>query len=65
MIIKIMKNDYYQASLRLDMIIKVMKNNMIIKVMKNNDYQASPRLNMIIKVRKKWLSSKSGTWHDN
>jgi len=53
MIIKIMKNDYYQASLRLDMIIKVMKNNMIIKVMKNNDYQASPRLNMIIKVRKK------------
>ena len=38
MIIKIMKNNDYQASLRLNMIIKVMK----------NDYQASPRLDMII-----------------
>jgi len=27
MIIKIMKNNYYQASSELDMIIKVMKNN--------------------------------------
>jgi len=36
-----MKNNYYQASPGLDMIIKVMK---------NNDYQASPGLDMIIKV---------------
>jgi len=44
-----MKNNYYQASLGLDMIIKVMKNDyqanlgldMIIKIMKNNYYQAS------------------------
>jgi len=43
MIIKIMKNNYYQASPRLDMIIKVMK---------NNDYQASPELNMIIQIWK-------------
>jgi len=56
MIIKVMKINYYQASLGLNMIIKIMKNkdnhvsprlDMIIKVMKN-DYQASPELNMII-----------------
>jgi len=38
-----MKINDYQASLRLDMIIKVMK---------NHDYQASPRLDMIINVMK-------------
>jgi len=37
-----MKNNYYQARLGLDMIIKVMK----------NDYQASLELDMIIKVMK-------------
>ena len=38
-----MKNNYYQASLGLDMIIKVMK---------KNDYQASPKLDMIIQIWK-------------
>jgi len=38
MIIKVMKINYYQANLGLDMIIKVDK----------NDYQASPGLDMII-----------------
>jgi len=42
MIIKVMKNNDYQTSLELDMIIKVMK----------NDYQASLRLDMIIKIMK-------------
>jgi len=36
-----MKNNYYQASPGLDMIIKVMK---------NNDYQASLGLEMIIQI---------------
>jgi len=43
-----MKNNDYQTSLRLDMIINVMKN-----ILKDFNYQASLRPNMIIKVMKK------------
>jgi len=37
MIIKVIKNNYYQASLGLNIIIKGMKKD------RNNDYQTSPR----------------------
>jgi len=58
MIIKVMKNNYYQTSSRLDMIIKVVKNNY---------YQASSGLDMIIKVNLKndRSLSESETRHDN
>jgi len=53
-----MKNNYYQTSSRLDMIIKVVKNNY---------YQASSGLDMIIKVNLKndRSLSESETRHDN